>query len=59
MPNGVWVTIGQLSRDGFALQLKLKKTKGVHEAYRCGKSGKYYVYEPSGGAITVLRKEKK
>lgn len=56
MATAMWVTVGLLARDGFALQVKLKKTKGVHEAYRCGKTGLYYVYEPAGGAITVARK---
>ena len=56
MPSGVWVTVGLLARDGFALQIKLKKTKGVHEAYRCAKTGLYYIYEPAGGALTIARK---
>lgn len=30
--------------------------EGVHEAYRCGKTGLYYIYEPAGGALTVARK---
>jgi hypothetical protein len=56
MASAMWVTVGLLARDGFALQVKLKKTKGVHEAYRCGKTGLYYIYEPAGGALTVARK---
>ena len=53
IPAGVWVTCGQVARDGFALQLKLKRTAGVHEAWRCAKTGVYYVYEPGGGALTA------
>ena len=49
---------GLLARDGFAAQLKLKKTPGVHEAYRCARSGVYWVYEPAGGFVTVTRKQK-
>ena len=56
MATAMWVTVGLLARDGFALQIKLKKTKGVHEAYRCAKTGLYYIYEPAGGALTVARK---
>ena len=56
LPNAMWVTVGLLARDGFALQLKLKKTPGVHEAYRCAKTGVYWVYEPSGGFLTTARK---
>jgi hypothetical protein len=55
LPSALWVTVGLLARDGFAAQLKLKKTAGVHEAYRCLKTGKYWVYEPSGGFITIAR----
>lgn len=58
LPAAMWVTCGLLARDGFAVQLKLKKTQGVHEAYRCAKTGVYWVYEPSGGFVTVARKNK-
>ena len=50
LPNAMRVTVGLLARDGFAAQLKLKKTPGVHEAYRCARTGVYWVYEPSGGS---------
>ena len=56
MPSAVWVTVGLLARDGFALQVKLKRTPGVHEAYRCAKTGLYWVYEPAGGAVTTAKK---
>jgi hypothetical protein len=56
LPNAMWVTVGLLARDGFAAQLKLKKTPGVHEAYRCAKTGVYWVYEPSGGFVTTARR---
>lgn len=56
LPNAMWVTVGLLARDGFAAQLKLKKTPGVHEAYRCAKTGVYWVYEPSGGFVTAARR---
>lgn len=58
LPSAMWVTVGLLARDGFAAQLKLKKTPGVHEAYRCARSGVYWVYEPAGGFMTVTRKQK-
>ena len=53
LPPAMWITCGQVARDGFALQLKLKRTGGVHEAWRCAKTGVYYVYEPGGGALTA------
>ena len=56
LPSAMWVTVGLLARDGFAAQLKLKRTPGVHEAYRCAKTGAHWVYEPSGGFVTTARR---
>lgn len=56
LPSAMWVTVGLLARDGFAAQLKLKRTPGVHEAYRCAKTGVHWVYEPSGGFVTTARR---
>ena len=56
LPSAMWVTVGLLARDGFAAQLKLRRTPGVHEAYRCAKTGVYWVYEPSGGFVTTARR---
>jgi len=48
----VWLTVGLLAEDGFALQLKLKRDDGSREKDKA--TGVYYVYRPVGGAITLL-----
>ena len=50
IPAGVWLTVGLLAQDGFALQLKLKRTTAPRER----DEGVWYVYHVVGGAITVL-----
>ena len=59
LPSAMWVTVGLLARDGFALQVKLKRCAKAHEAYRCQRTGLFWVYEPAGGFLTVLDAEKK
>lgn len=51
-PAVVWVTIGILASNGFALQLKLKRNDQSREKDKT--TGVYYVYMPVGGAVTVL-----
>lgn len=51
MPGVVWLTIGILATDGFALQLKLKRDAGA--AVRDKEAGVYCAYVPVGGAVTV------
>ena len=48
----VWATIGSLSADSFALQLKLKRTQRALE--RDPDTGEWFAYHPSGGAVTLL-----
>lgn len=54
---GLWVTVGLLAQDKFALQLRLKKDRAAAE--RDKGSGVWNVYVPVGGAITVLKRVKK
>uniref|UniRef100_A0A061SCF1 Zinc finger mynd domain-containing protein 10-like n=1 Tax=Tetraselmis sp. GSL018 TaxID=582737 RepID=A0A061SCF1_9CHLO len=51
IPETVWLTVGLLAVDGFALQVRLKKSPSVFE--RDPQVGEWFVYEPSGGAITL------
>lgn len=50
-PSGLWLTAGLLAQDGFALQLKLKRTEAPKE--RDKQEGNWYIYHPVGGAITL------
>lgn len=52
MPQGLWVTVGLLAQDKFALQLRLKRKNGCRE--RNAEAGIYYLYSPVGGALTIL-----
>ena len=54
---GLWVTVGLLAQDKFALQLRLKKVRAAAE--RDKEAGVWNVYVPVGGAITVLKEVKK
>ena len=54
---GLWVTVGLLAQDKFALQLRLKKDRAAAE--RDKGTGVWNVYVPVGGAITVLKEVKK
>eukprot|EP00879_Flechtneria_rotunda_P025512 GHRR01027113.1.p1 GENE.GHRR01027113.1~~GHRR01027113.1.p1 ORF type:complete len:191 (+),score=94.22 GHRR01027113.1:265-837(+) len=51
-PAGLWLTVGLLAADGFALQLRLKKADKPKERDRAEST--WYAYHPVGGAITVL-----
>mmetsp|Transcript_11111 Transcript_11111/g.31439 ORF Transcript_11111/g.31439 Transcript_11111/m.31439 type:complete len:658 (-) Transcript_11111:1406-3379(-) len=51
-PSVVWLTVGILATDGLALQIKLKKNPSVSQ--RDAQDGEWYIYEPVGGAITLL-----
>ncbi|WIA29347.1 hypothetical protein OEZ86_011852 [Tetradesmus obliquus] len=51
-PPGLWLTVGLLAADGFALQLRLKKADRPTERDRT--EGTWFAYHPVGGAITVL-----
>lgn len=53
LPQGVWVTVGLLAKDKFALQLRLKRTRGA--ATRNKESGIWHVYCPVGGALTIFK----
>jgi hypothetical protein len=57
LAGGLWVTVGLLAQDKFALQLRLKKDRAA--AKRDKASGVWNVYVPVGGAITVLKEVKK
>lgn len=52
MVQTVWATIGSLTADSFALQVKLKRAQRALE--RDPDSGEWFSYHVSGGAITVL-----
>ncbi|GMH44294.1 hypothetical protein BSKO_12228 [Bryopsis sp. KO-2023] len=52
-PPSVWLTVGLLAADGFALQLKLKKSNKNLE--RSKDEGLWHIYHPVGGAITVAQ----
>lgn len=54
---GLWVTVGLLAQDKFALQLRLKKDRAAAERDKA--SGVWNVYVPVSGAITVLKEVKK
>ena len=47
----IWLTVGLLAMDGFALQLKLKKAAKPKE--RDAVSGTWYCYHAVGGALTI------
>eukprot|EP00873_Tetraselmis_striata_P028698 jgi/Tetstr1/448962/TSEL_036187.t1 len=51
-PATVWLTVGLLATDGLALQVKLRKNPDISERDR--QDGEWYIYEPVGGAITLL-----
>lgn len=57
LANGLWITVGLLAQDKFALQLRLKKDRVA--AQRDTAAGVWNVYVPVGGAITVLKEIKK
>jgi hypothetical protein len=51
-PASVWVTVGELARDGFVLQMRLaRKPPAGRERDRS--SGVWYAYGPAGGALTT------
>ena len=51
LPQVIWLTVGLLAADGFALQLKLKKAPKPKE--RDAVSGTWYCYHAVGGALTI------
>jgi hypothetical protein len=51
-PAAIWVTVGLLAQDKFALQLKLKRTSRPTE--RDTASGTWHLYKAVAGAITTL-----
>ncbi|KAF8056136.1 Zmynd10 [Scenedesmus sp. PABB004] len=50
-PAALWLTVGLLAADGFALQLRLKRAERPSERDR---QAGWFAYHPVGGAITVL-----
>jgi len=52
VPAGLWLTVGLLAKDGFALQLRLKRCDAPTERDRA--TGAWDAYHVVGGAITVL-----
>lgn len=57
IPASLWVTIGLLAQDGFALQVKLKRAAKPTERDRT--HGTWHVYHAVGGAITLRESVKK
>ncbi|KAK9815647.1 hypothetical protein WJX72_007380 [[Myrmecia] bisecta] len=55
LPLVIWLTVGLLATDGFALQLKLKRAEKA--THRDKLAGVWYVYHPVGGAITLLDRQ--
>eukprot|EP00892_Ulva_mutabilis_P008069 jgi/Ulvmu1/5634/UM023_0174.1 len=53
IPTGVWVTVGLLAQDEFALQLRLKRTPKA--AVRNKEAGIWNMYCPVGGALTIFK----
>ena len=56
VPAGIWVTIGLLAQDGFALQVRLKRTP--RPSKRDKTEGTWRLYHAVGGAITMLKEIK-
>ncbi len=56
LPKSLWVTVGLLATEGVAVQLKLKRRKTVAARHCDRASGKLYLYDISGGAVTALIK---
>ena len=54
VPVGLWVTIGLLAKDGFALQLRMKRTSQPCERDKA--DGTWHVFHAVGGAITLLER---
>lgn len=52
VPAGLWVTIGLLAKDGFALQLRMKRAAQPCERDKA--DGTWHVFHAVGGAITLL-----
>ena len=52
IPAGIWVTVGLLAADGFALQLRLKRATKPSQRDRV--DGTWHAYHAIGGAITLL-----
>jgi hypothetical protein len=57
IPASLWVTIGLLAQDGFALQVRLRRTAKPSERDKA--TGTWHVYHAVGGAITLLESIKK
>lgn len=53
LPPAVWVTVGLLAKDGVALQLRARRAESWSECSFDGSTGKWSVYRPIGGALTV------
>eukprot|EP00775_Hariotina_reticulata_P002322 gene2322-2630_t len=54
-PAALWLTVGLLAADGFALQLKLRKSDKPTDRDRV--EGSWCAYHAVGGAVTVLSPE--
>jgi hypothetical protein len=52
-PQVVWVTLGSLARDGFAVQLRLARVESPGAAGIDGHAGALMLYRPAGGAVTL------
>ena len=56
LATGIWVTVGLLAQNRFALQLRLKRKTTA--AIRSKDQGIWHLYVPIGGALTVLKEIK-
>lgn len=52
-PGVVWVTLGSLVLDGFALQLRMARVESPEAAGIDGPSGMAMLYRAAGGALTL------
>jgi hypothetical protein len=52
-PGVVWVTLGSLARDGFALQLRLARVASPAATALDGLTGALMLYRLAGGALTL------
>jgi hypothetical protein len=53
-PHVLWVTLGSLARDGFAVQLRLARVDAPGAAGIDGNTGALTLYRAAGGAVTLL-----
>lgn len=53
LPPAIWVTVGLLAKDGLALQIRARRAESWRDCSFDSSTGKWSVYRPIGGALSV------